>query len=245
MTMKHINSYCRYYSINTLLVLLLLFVPRILFAKELKLATVNVTGSYSGASYEVLNLIVEQAGFQYTNTPIPFHRILSGLKDGSVDLALLVPNPKLEKIATPLIYVRDFNFIVVGKTGSKLNNKQQLTGKRVAHLRNAAITSKLVQGIDAHFIQANNYKQLIKMLVTERIDYIVGPKSNIFTAYNESEYANNGVKIEEALFLKSFELHLMYSKKSAEPEVASALIKATKQLHQENKITLLLERYDY
>lgn len=215
------------------------------FAKELKLATVNVTGSYSGASYEVLNLIVEEAGFDYSNTPIPFHRIISGLKEGSIDLALLVPNPKLNKIATPLIYVRDFNFIVVGKPGSQLNTKQQLTGKRIAHLRNAAITLKLIRDIDAHYTQANNYKQLIKMLATNRIDYIVGPKTNIYTAYSESEFRDKGLKIEEALFLKSFELHLMLSKVNTEPEVASRLIKATKQLQNSGQISKLLEKYDY
>lgn len=215
------------------------------FAKELKLATVNVTGSYSGASYEVLNLIVEEAGFDYRNTPIPFHRIISGLKEGSIDLALLVPNPKLNKIATPLIYVRDFNFIVVGKPGSQLNTKQQLAGKRIAHLRNAAITLKLIRDIDAHYTQANNYKQLIQMLATNRIDYIVGPKTNIYTAYSESEFRDKGLKIEEALFLKSFELHLMLSKVNTEPEVASRLIKATKQLQNSGQISKLLEKYDY
>lgn len=230
---------------TSLLLLLLLCLPIKLFAKELQLATVNVTGSYSGASYEVLNLIVEQAGFKYNNTPVPFHRILSGLKDGSIDLALLIPNPKLNKIATPLIYVRDFNFIVVGKQGSRLNSKQELKGKRIAHLRNAAITRKLVDDIDAQVTQANNYKQLIKMLSSNRIDYIIGPKTNIYNAYQESEFANGTLKIQQVLFLKSFELHLMYSKVSADSKIASALIEATKQLHKQKKIEAILKRYDY
>lgn len=241
------------WSLTTMLCLILVSIiaQKRALAVELTIATVDVIprgyinqqGEAKGGSYDVVNKIVESAGYPYTNTITPYTRLMKELEFGMVDLALLVPNPKLNKIAIPIAYVRDVTFIIVGREGTKPNSLFDIQGKTVGYLRNAVTPQKLLENEDVVIVQANNYIQLIELLNSQRIDFILGPKINIYWALKELKAPPNS--IGKGLPIKRLEMFLVYSRKTANAEVIINLATTIKQLHSSGVIQQVLRQYDY
>lgn len=241
------------WSLTTMLCLILVSIiaQKRALSFELNIATVDVIprgyineqGEPAGGSYDVVNRIVTEAGYPYFNTIMPYPRIMKELQYGKIDLALLVPNEKLNKIAIPIAYVRDVQFIVIGRKGTEIKSLNDIDGKRVGFLRNAVIPSKLVEGRDVLIAHSNDYTQLIKRLQSQRIDYIIGPRINIYWALKELGAPPDS--LGQGLTLKRLEMFLVYSRKTADAQVLMNLASAIKKLQKNGVIKEALNKYDY
>lgn len=229
----------------------ILFEAKKVMANDVVIGTVNVAprgfidkeGVALGGSYEIVNKIAEEAGLSYVNHLVPFARLFRQIKQGIVDVALLVPNKKINEISIPLIYIRDVNFIIVGKKGSKIDDLSEMVGKKVRYLRRSVISAQIAKSLDVHESEGNNYASMLEMLLAGRIDFVIGPKTNIYWTLRELNYPAD--KLGMPLSVKKLKMYLVYAKKTADEKVMSALIIAAEKLKKAGEIQAIINKYDY
>ncbi len=220
-------------------------------ATEISIATVDASnrgfidqsGLEKGSSYEIMNIIAKEAGLTHRNTLVPYGRIISYLETGKVDIALLIPDEIVTKVAIPLIHIQDVNFIVVGKPNIVINHLDDLEQKILGFLRLSPSAKKLIGNLNIYKVEGSKYTHLIEMLMRNRIDVLLGPKSNIYWALKKLNYSPN--YLGTPLVLQKAEMHIVYSKKSANKKTILKLIAAAKKLKKNNTIQNIINKYDY
>jgi ABC-type amino acid transport substrate-binding protein len=238
-------------KIFSILAVILIFYNTNMIAANMNIATVNVgnrgfyddSGLKQGSSYDIMNRIVEGAGFSYKNDFMPFGRVIAHLKTGEVDLALLVPNEVVNKVATPLFHIQDVDFIVVGRKGFQIDRLEDIDGKRVGFLRMSPTANNIFQHLNVVNIQGGKYTRLINMLIRNRIDVIFGPKSSILGALRELNFSPETL-LGASLSIQKLEMHLVYSKKLTDTKILMSLINSATQLKKENIIQGIINKYD-
>lgn len=221
------------------------------FAKDITIGTVAVSqrgyvgqdGAILGSSVEITNRVVELAGYTPINKLMPFPRVLHNLESGTVDLSLLVPNDKVTQFATPLIHLQDVEFILVSRNDTEITNIEDIKGKSVGYLRSSRISQNILKPLDVNRIELDKYPHMIRMLEHGRIDAIIGTTYNIKYALQELNYSDD--TFAKPLLIKSLELHLVYSKKTADEEVIDALINAANTLKEEGIIQDIIDKYSH
>lgn len=234
----------------------LLFVSLFLFlilkegwASEIRVGAVEVSqrgfvdkdGVIRGSSVEITNLVVTAAGYTPVNKVLPYPRLLRELELGTLDAALLVPNENVTKIATPLAYLQDVEFILLTKPEDQVASLDAVSGMKIGHLRRSRISEKLLSSIEVEAVQGDSYSHMLKLLLKGRLDGLVGTRYNIEFAIQELEL--NPDRLSQPLTLKRLELHLVYSKKTAEPEKIDALTSAANSLVIEEQVRKVIEKY--
>lgn len=234
----------------TLLLLICLTLTNI-YTEELHIGTVDILprgfinrdGEIVGSSYDLLNTIATHAGYTPVNKLLPFPRILSDLRSGDLDIALLVPTASVTEVAIPIGHLQDVNFILIGCYESSYSSLDDLDEKRVGYLRGSGTSSKLIEGQNVNIFEANDYHNLLKMLISKRIDAIIGPEINIYWTLNDM--ADPTIHLGERFVLKSSPLHLVISKKSSTEELTERLTHAIDQLTSDGTIESIIRQYNF
>ena len=222
-----------------------------LLARDLTIATVHASnrgfidqsGLVKGSSYDIMNHIANEASLTHHNSLIPYGRIIAYLETGKIDTALLVLDETVTKVAIPLIYIQDVNFIVVGKSGTEINQLEDLEEKIVGYLRLTPNAKKLMGNLNIQKVEGSKYTHMIEMLLRNRIDVLVGPKSNIYWALKKLNYSPD--ELGKPFELQKAEMHLVYSKKTANEKTISELIIAAQKLKKSKVIQNIINKYDY
>lgn len=219
-------------------------------SKEITIGTVDASnrgfiddnGKFQGSSYEIVNSIVSDAGFTFQNTLMPFGRVLQYLGTGNINVALLVPNETTNQVAIPVEYIRDVNFIIVGKKDATINSLKDINGKSVGYLRLTPTAAKVFKDLEVMKVEGNKYKHMIEMLMRKRIDFLFGPESNIFWALRELNYSTED--LGTPLLIHKLGMYLMYSRKVADKQAISALASSAKKLKDNNTINNIIIKYE-
>lgn len=219
-------------------------------SKEITIGTVETSnrgfiddyGQFQGSSYEIVNSIVSDAGFTYQNTLMPFGRVLRYLDTGEVSVALLVPNEITNKVAIPIEYIRDVNFIVVGTKDTKIDSLNDINGKSVGYLRLTPTATKALKDIKVMQVEGSKYTHMIEMLMRNRIDFLFGPESSIFWALRNLNYSHED--LSTPLLVHKLGMYLMYSREIADKQTMSALVSSAKKLKDNNTINNIIIKYE-
>ncbi|MDC7223854.1 MAG: transporter substrate-binding domain-containing protein [Spirochaetales bacterium] len=235
-----------------ILILSLLCFPALLSAQELSIGTVHVVprgyideqGRLRGCSYEIVTAIVEEAGYDSKHSLLlPFRRILWEMEKGQIDVALLVPNEDVTEVGDPLIPLQTVHFIIVGRHDSPLEKPEDFQGFRVGYLNSTTISVQLLQDQSVELVPVINYKSLVNMLLTDRLDAVVGPRINIYNALRELDYPAD--ELGQELLLRQTELSLVLSKTTGNRDIRNALLEASRELLADGTIEGIIEKYDY
>jgi polar amino acid transport system substrate-binding protein len=168
-------------------------------------------GKPTGIMYEIGNRIAEKAGFEHTNTLVPYPRTAFEIERGNADFILRFANDQMVRDAVPVASVVAMPIILIGPARTRFTDLSELHGKTVGVVR----TSKYVEQFDTNTaIQkyaVKDYVAMTRMLALGRLDAAVGSSVGLFYgAYTA------GVKPEELgtpLVLGSNEFILFFSKK--------------------------------
>ena len=211
-------------------------------------ATMNVTnygfiqdGEKKGVFYEIANSIVIRAGYTPENTVVPYPRAVFLLKNGTVDLSIMLSNKEIEKAAEQLSPIFEIDNIVVGLAGFKIKSLEDLQGKIVAGLRNAHYDSRYDDAEKIVKFPSLNYIQSIKMLINGRVDAVIGTRPDIFWTLRKLGIPNNTLGDPITLNTKSIFLH--FSKKSNKSVIKPNIISAAESLSREGVFEDILARY--
>jgi ABC-type amino acid transport substrate-binding protein len=228
-----------------------LFAHSAINAEALKIGTVNVSprgfiaedNEVLGSSFELANAIAARAGYQFENSLLPYARILSYLKDGTVDLAVLVLNDRVNDVALPIAHIQNVDFILVGRIGNEIDGVDDLAGKNVGYLGNSVIVANMIKDTAVTAFQADNYESLVKMLMADRIDAIIGPRINVYWSLKQLNFGASDVN--KPISLKKIKLYLVHSKKTITDSRRSELESAIAQLQESGAISDIIRNYDF
>lgn len=202
---------------------------------------VGVDGKPTGIMYEIGNRIAAKAGFDYTNTLVPYPRTAVEIERGSADFILRFGNDQMRRDAVAVASIVAMPIILIGPARTRFDSLHKLHGKTVGVIR----TSKYVEQFDSDTaIQkyaVKDYMTMARMLAMRRLDAGVGSSVGLFYgAYTA------GVKPEELgipIVLGDNEFILFYSKKAAKPETIKVLKEAVGKLIASGEIAQIIDRY--
>lgn len=232
-----------------LLVVVSIGVSRPLSAVEITVGTVEVSqrgywgkdGTAKGSSVEIVSEVVKAAGFTLVHKIMPYPRLVHNLELGLVDVALLIPNDRVTRVAIPLVRLQHVDFMIVAKRGKQLQKVEQIDGMRVGYLRSSRISEKILEPLDVTRVEGDQYEHLIQMLMHDRIDALISTKYNLHYSMRQLGYSEK--TLDSPLLMRQLELHLVYSKKNQDEEVMAALVKAADQLKSDGVVQEIIDRY--
>lgn len=136
-------------------------------------------GIETGLSYEIGNAIALEAGYVPDNSLVPFARALEGVTEGTVDMVIMFPNPTLTENAINIGLVLPVENVVMGRADTRLRSFADLRGKMVALVRGARYDDRISTRNGVTVYPVDNYAQCLELLVSKRVDCVVGPKMGL------------------------------------------------------------------
>ncbi len=237
----------RFTKIGILIILMLVLATPVL-AEELSIVTLDLppyghitNGKSGGLCFELGNAIAETAGYVPNNTIAPLARAVRDIGEGEADLVIMLPNPNIEKTAQSLGIVFSMGTVILGRADSVFRNLRDTRGKRFATVRGAQYDSRVTKQNGMVLIATDNYAQSLKMLLSKRVDGVVGPLLGLTHAIKLGKFPKQA--FGTPLNLSEAPATLYLSKKAATEAKQKRLTKAMSRLSKSGAIQVLLEKY--
>lgn len=192
---------------------------------------IDSNGKFNGVTFKFLEKLEKAAEFKFEYIVLPYSRVLSSLKDGSIDLAMFYPSDVYKDDYEALCETLGNDNYIVLQPSIKSNSLKQLAGKKIVALRGAKYSKeyeddKLVQKIDA-----KNYEQAISMFLAKRVDGIVVPKVALNFLITEKRLAR---ELFSNFFVLNHKKNYLHVRKNLPEEIKSKLKTANLKVIEEN-----------
>lgn len=235
--------------VSSILLLLTLFMCPVAMSKTLNIVTIQLApfGFFTadkkptGMMYEIGNLIAEEAGIAYKNKVLPYARTSNAVANGEADFVLRFTNEQLSQDAIQVVSVVAMRNIVVGLAGTEYRSLEDLHGKTVANLRDAAFDKDFSADKQIIKVDTKEYNQGLKMMFKRRVDGIVGSNVGIYYTAHTMNYSPS--QLGEPLYLSTKHFWLHYSKRNTDEKIIAALKAATIKLQEQGLIQQIVEKY--
>lgn len=200
----------------------------------------NQQGQLDGTSVRYFTLLQQKTGLEFNLTPYPYARIVYGIKQGTLDLAVIFKNTQLEGYADFIGPVSKSKIIVLPQAGMEINNYNQLLPlQQFAVIRSASLSKEFDRDFHGRKLEVRNYQQGIQLLGLKRIDALVG--SLVGIEYNVAALGKSMNDFGRPFDLSEKEIWLHFSKKSANRDAINPLSVAVKKQY---KPDLMYELYN-
>jgi polar amino acid transport system substrate-binding protein len=136
----------------------------------------------SGMYYDLANLLFKDSGLESSHKIYPYARIIGELKTGKTDLTIMFRYKELEDYVIYIAPLPALTNVVIGLKGSSFNSISDLEGKSLAYLRGAKFSDEIDMNTKIEKSKTMDFSQSIKMLVSGRVDAIIGPMEPILSA---------------------------------------------------------------
>ena len=183
-----------------------------------------------GASIVILNKLASETGLNLSHVKYPYARILSSLKNGQLDLALIFKNDSLKNHVNYIGPVSQSKVVVLTQTKNAISAYDDLAKlKHIAVIRKAQFEARFDEDSRLNKIPVESYLQALQMFKLNRVEAVVGSISGLEYAMQELKMNVNLVKNAYHLGHKEWWLHL--SKKSAQPGIINKLTRAVEKIY--------------
>ncbi|MBU3005341.1 substrate-binding periplasmic protein [Paraglaciecola arctica] len=200
----------------------------------------NKQGQLVGTSVRYFELLQQQTGLEFNLTPYPYARIVYGIKQGTLDLAVIFKNPQLEGYADFIGPISKSKVIVLPQVGMEINSYNELLPlKQFAVIRSASLSKEFDRDFQGRKLEVRNYQQGIQLLSLKRVDALVG--SLVGIEYNVAALGKSMNDFGRPFALSEKEIWLHFSKKSANRDAINTLRVAVKNQY---KPDLMYELYN-
>jgi len=216
-------------------------------AEALRIVTVALppygyteNGNDTGLTYELCNLIAQEAGFEPRNRIVPLARAMEEIATGKADMVLMLPNQKINANARNLGLLLPMETIIIGRADSLYRSLKDVRGKRMATVRDAEYDDRITKQNGIILYPTKDYSQSLKMLLAGRVEAVIGPKLGLhFTAK-----ANNFPKqaFGEPLVLSVAEGSVFISNKTS-GDIAKRISAAVNQIKKNGSARKLMGKY--
>ncbi len=191
----------------------------------------NENTKCEGASIAILNKLASETGLKFGHVKYPYARILSSLKNGQLDLALIFKNDSIKNSVHYIGPVSQSRVVVLTRTKNSISAYEDLAKlKHIAVIRKANFEARFDKDSRLNKVPVESYLQAIQMFKLNRVEAVVGSVSGLEYAMQELRVNVNLVKSAYQLGQKEWWLHL--SKKYAHPDLIARITKAVEKIYQ-------------
>lgn len=145
----------------------------------------------SGIYYDLTNLIVSNAGYTFNNKIEPHPRILRGIKNGMIDLTIVLCKPGEDEYVDHIASLPSKKTIVIGLHGQSFNTLADLSGKTIAYLRGSRLNPQIANDKNIIKYHIKSYVLGIKMLISGRVDAVLGTVGSLKSAKGKLQKEQN------------------------------------------------------
>ncbi len=126
----------------------------------------NKEGKNQGIIYELNEEIGIRSGMKYTNTILPFNRMLKMLKNGKIDLISSQAHSASLTAGDKLSIQFLINVIAGTKKDSNIQTIQDFKNSRLIYHRSASYSQ--LKGLPSTIERVNDYKQIVKIIYSRK-----------------------------------------------------------------------------
>tara|TARA_R110002049_G_scaffold5290_13_gene37159 strand:+ start:70 stop:828 length:759 start_codon:yes stop_codon:yes gene_type:complete len=201
----------------------------------------DANGKPTGMMFDISNRIAEEAGFDYTNTLLPYARTIMKLQRGQADFVLRFSNEQLSVIAEPLSSIISMPIILLSQAGNALKTLEHLHGKTVGVIRGGAFDNNFDNDTAIIKYDTNDYSQIIKMLIRGRLDAGIG--TNVGLYFSASKLGIKPEVFNPPLHLSAKDFILHFSKRNKNTKTKDALKNSVEKLKASGEIKNIVNSY--
>ena len=195
----------------------------------------NENTKCEGASIAILNKLANETGLKFGHVKYPYARILSSLKNGQLDLALIFKNDSLKNNVHYIGPVSQSKVVVLTRTKNLISAYEDLAKlKHIAVIRKAHFEARFDKDSQLNKVPVESYLQALQMFKLNRVEAVVGSVSGLEYAMQELKMNVSLVKSAYQLGHKEWWLHL--SKKSAKSGIITKLTRAVEKTYKADLI---------
>jgi polar amino acid transport system substrate-binding protein len=162
-----------------LLTWLLLALPAAALAGPLQVVLFEVApyaqvqqGRASGLYVDLVQGLLDSAGFSAEFRVLPFARLPIALAQGDADLTIAFTTEALDRVATPLLPVALVDSIVVARKADPLGDLNALKGKTVGRARGGCRDLAAQEQLGLRWVDVSGFDSALRMLVLGRLDAV-------------------------------------------------------------------------
>ena len=230
----------------SLLLCLMLFSP-IGQAATLNIATIMLVpmgmqeGSReSGILYDIANEVAETAGFVPNNVILPFPRAARNIIAGKSDMTIMFTNKLILGHSVEGPPVMTLRNVIIGTAEHEYFNLEELRGKTVGSIRSASYDAVFDQDKAILKYELTEYDQIIKMLLANRLDAIIGVETSILHTLKMLKIPRG--KLGRPLVLNKKKPRLQFSNNLSKPD-RKHLEEALFKMNQSGRIQAIVDKY--
>jgi len=184
-----------------------------------------------GTLVTYFDYLKQDTGINFELVLYPYARVISGIKQGKLDVAMLFKNDLLEGYVDYIGPISKSKVIVLPLAGSNLYTYQQLyLLGRIAVIRGARFDKQFDRDTQLSKMKVNDYLQGVRLLELKRVNAIVG--SVVGLDYNLRLIGKDFSDFGEPFELIEQESWLHFSKQSQHRNIISKLQAAVKAHYQ-------------
>lgn len=223
--------------------------PLAAYADSLNIATVDMSpygyvkdGCPSGMVFEMGNAIAEKAGFSRNNEIVSLGAAIRKLESGAADMVITFPSKEMDAVGSRVTVVSLPGAVVMVRADTVLRSLRDLAGKRVATVRGAVYDKGQLHKAGLASIPAEDCAQALKLLLSQRVDGVIGPSSDLTHAIETNRLPKRAFGKTLPL---SVEVGTLYLSSAVGPEERKRLVKAVNELMEDGTLSTLVEKYSF
>lgn len=186
-----------------------------------------------GASISILNKLAKDLGVEFQHVRYPYARILSSLKTGQLDMALIFRNDSIKESVNYIGPITKSKVVVLTKVGKPVSRYEELTSLNfIAVIRKAHFEPRFDNDTNIKKVAVESYLQALNMFTFGRVDGVVGSLSGLEYAMQELNLNVN--LLENAFYLGDKEWWIHISKKTSHPRLIARVTQAVEKTYHPN-----------
>ncbi|MFD2230194.1 substrate-binding periplasmic protein [Alkalimarinus sediminis] len=210
--------------------------------KSYPFAYINENGKEVGTYWEYADLIAEETGISIAKSIMPKSRLISNLKSGHSDAAILFKTDSLNSHVEYIVQVRTIPIIVATQKGTLINHYDDLKSlATIGVFRSGVINPRFDNDNQLNKDFISSYPKMVKMLAAKRLDAITGNGVALKALINQM-CLQDKVEISPLLMGKR-EQWLVMSKKSEHLDQAQTIKESILKLKAKGALDTIFEAH--
>jgi len=206
------------------------------------LGYLNEEGKVVGEHVDIIHQIAKYSNLCITPILMPYPRIWQGLEMGKHDGGIVFKSQVRSHLVEYLAKLRTVSVAVVAKKNIELNSYEDLADISIAIRRGVHLSERFDNDSNLTVMQVNQYEQVIKMLMHDRVDAMAASTFVLHYVLNKVNGLDK-VDFNKKLNLGYKEQWLQMSKKSNHKDKIPALNQAVQIIINNGALDQITERY--
>ena len=196
----------------------------------------------AGMFYEIGKRIIEETDLAAEYEVVPYARAINYVETGVADMVIMLPNEPLKQGAIEVANLFSFEHVILGPAGSHYTSLQDLHGKVIGKIRGAKYDETFDADAAITKYEVNTYEQLIKMLIAQRLDGVIGTKDLFYIHAQKLGYEFS--QFSEPFVLNRKDVVLFLSKHCTDRDIVSTKLRtAVETLASQNVFQPIVEHW--